>query len=205
MARALRVQPPGGVHHVMSRGVAGLPLFRTAEDRDIFLAIAEETIRRHEWVCLAYVVLGTHYHLLVRTPEPDLAAGMKRLNGHYARGFNRRHGGRGHVLESRYVSVLVETDAHLRWLFRYFAWNPVSAGLCDDPKDWPWSSYPRLLGLGLGSASPPRFLAVDAALSLFGPDRSTARARLRAFVEDAPEPAVPTTEPPPPGEPAQAA
>jgi len=166
-----------------------------------FLATAEETILRHRWVCLAYVVLGTHFHLLVRTPEADLAAGMQRLNGHYAQGFNRRHGGRGHVLESRYASVLVETDPHLRWLFRYLAWNPVAAGLCDDPKDWPWSSYPRLLGLG--RARPPRFLAVDAALGLFGPDRATARARLRAFVEDAP--AVPTTEPPLPGEPAKAA
>jgi REP element-mobilizing transposase RayT len=188
----------------MSRGVAGLPLFRTDDDRDVFLAVAEETILRREWICLGYVVLGTHYHLLLRTPEPDLARGMQRLNGHYAQGFNRRHGGRGHVLESRYASVLVEHDAHLRWLFRYLAWNPVNAGLCDDPKDWPWSSYPRLLGLP--GARPPRFLAVDAALGLFGPDRATARRRLRDFVESpAPAELSPACAPELPGEPARAA
>ena len=191
----------------MSRGVAGLPLFHGAEDRDVFLAIAEETIQRHEWICLAYVVLGTHYHLLVRTPEPDLAVGMKRLNGNYAQWFNRRHGRRGHVLESRYASVLVELDAHLRWLFRYLAWNPVHAGLCKKPKDWPWSSYRHLLGrLGPRNARPPRFLAVDAALGLFGPDRTTARARLRDFVEGSAEAGLRRTRPPPiPGEPARAA
>lgn len=191
----------------MARGVAGLPLFRTDEDRDILLATAEETILRHEWICLAYVVLGTHYHLLVRTPEPDdLGRGMKRLNGNYAQGFNRRHGGRGHVLESRYASVLVENDGHLRWLFRYLAWNPVNAGLCDDPKDWPWSSYPRLLGLR--GARSPRFLAVDAALGLFGPTRQAARVRLRAFVEDGLSPTAsrpPLPGEPLPGEPARAA
>ena len=204
MARALRLQPPGGIHHVMSRGVAGLPLFCDDDDRDIFLATAEETILRHGWICLGYVVLGTHYHLLVRTPDPDLAEGMKRLNGNYAQGFNRRHGRRGHVLESRYASVLVETDGHLRWLFRYLAWNPVNAGLCADPKDWPWSSYPRLLGRRTARAA--RFLAVDAALGLFGPDRATARARLRDFVEGPLPAALRRTRPPPlPGEPARAA
>ena len=191
----------------MARGVAGLPLFRTDKDRDVFLATAEETILRHGWICLGYAVLGTHYHLLVRTPEADdLGRGMKRLNGHYAQGFNRRHRGRGHVLESRYASVLVERDAHLRWLFRYLAWNPVEAGLCDDPKDWPWSSYPRLLGDRRPDKRPPRFLAVDAALGLFGPDRATARIRLRGFVEGAtPAELRRTSRPRLPGEPARAA
>lgn len=192
----------------MARGVAGLPLFRTDGDRDLFLATVEDTVLRHEWICLAYVVLGTHYHLLVRTPEPDdLAPGMKRLNGNYAQSFNRRHRGRGHVFESRYASVLVESDGHLRWLFRYLAWNPVNAGLCDDPKDWPWSSYPRLLGLR--HARPPRFLAVDAALGLFGRTPAHARARLRDFVEGAAAgPAAlsrTASRPPLPGEPARAA
>ncbi len=191
----------------MARGVAGLPLFRTDGDRDLFLTTVEDTVLRHEWICLAYVVLGTHYHLLVRTPEPDdLASGMKRLNGNYAQSFNRRHRGRGHVFESRYASVLVGSDGHLRWLFRYLAWNPVNAGLCDDPKDWPWSSYPRLLGLP--HARPPRFLAVDAVLGLFGRTRTHARARLRDFVEGAAASAAlsrTASRPPLPGEPARAA
>lgn len=143
---------------------------------------------------------------MARTPEAeDLAPGMKRLNGNYAQSFNRRHRGRGHVFESRYASVLVENDGHLRWLFRYLARNPVDAGLCDDPKDWPWSSYARLLGLP--NARPPRFLAVDAALGLFGRTRERARARLRNFVEGADPAALRRTasRPPRPGEPARAA
>lgn len=189
----------------MGRGVAGLPLFCGPADRDIFLETVGETVERQGWICLGYVVLTTHYHLLLRTPEPDLAHGMQRLNGHYAQGFNRRHGGRGHVFESRYLSLLVQSDAHLLWLFRYLAWNPVEAGLCEDPKDWDWSSYRCLLGL----QRPPRFLAVDAALAYFGHDRARARTRLRAFVEQEPPAERPaasaTNRPPRPAEPARAA
>lgn len=187
----------------MARGVADRALFRNGTDRDVFLATFGEVVARHDWTCLGFAVLTTHYHLLVRTPEPDLAHGMNRLNGHYAQGFHRRRGGRGHLFESRYRSVLVESDGHLLWLFRYLAWNPVRARLCAEPKDWRWGSYRYLLGL----EPPPAFLHVDAALAYFGQDRARARARLRALVE-APEPAGATrrtSRPPLPAVPARAA
>ncbi len=124
--------------------------------------------------------MTNHYHLLIRTPEPDLARGMHRVNGHYAQGFNRRHRATGHLFESRYHSVLVERDSHLLELCRYFANNPVRAGLCSHPADWRWSSYRAVIGLAIA----PPFLAVEWLLAYFGRDRIRARERLREFVED---------------------
>lgn len=134
----------------------------------------------HDWACHAYCLMTTHYHLLVHTPDPNLAAGMKWLNCAYGQGFNRRYGMRGHVFESRYHSVHVERESHLLELARYISLNPVRAGICTTPDGWPWSSYEAWMGM----SSCPRFLTTGWLLSHFGTDSRSARARLRGFILD---------------------
>jgi putative transposase len=124
--------------------------------------------------------MTTHYHLLIRTPSADLAAGMQRLNSNFAQAFNRKHSETGHLFERRYHSVSIERDAHLLELYRYIALNPVRAGLCSRPETWTWGSYRAVVGL----APPPDFLATDWALLYFGSNRTRARERFKAFVED---------------------
>src|SRR4051794_8206060 len=146
MARPPRPQFSGARYHLMSRGVAGLPLFRDDEDRDTFLRQLEEIVGRFSWKCFGYCLMTTHFHVLVETPEPNVAAGMQRLNSHYAADFNRRHGGRGHVFERRYHSVVVESEGHFVALFGYLAANPPRAGMCEQPHEWRYSSYASLVG-----------------------------------------------------------
>jgi REP-associated tyrosine transposase len=124
--------------------------------------------------------MSTHYHFLLSTPHGDLAAGMRQLNGAYARHFNKRHGGSGAVFETRYHSELIESDAHLLEVCRYLALNPVRAGLTSRPEDWPWGSYRA----HAGAALPERFVANRPLLELFAPEPAIARRRLRAFVDD---------------------
>jgi putative transposase len=84
MARPPRLQIAGGVYHVMARGVARQAIFRDDLDRRHFLELVDDVVARHDWACQAYVLLTTHYHLLVRTPSPDLARRKQRLNACYA-------------------------------------------------------------------------------------------------------------------------
>jgi putative transposase len=125
--------------------------------------------------------MPNHYHLVVETPNADLSIGMHRLNGGYARTFNRRYALDGHLFERRFHSVAVESDWHLLELSRYLALNPVRGGVCRRPADWPWSSYRALAEL----APAPPFLAVDKVLGYFGRE-GRARGAFRAFVNDAP-------------------
>ena len=180
MPRPPRLQIPGGAYHVTARAVAGRRLFREDGDFNHFLTLLAKVVERRDWVCGLYCLMTTHYHLVVRTPEADLARGIQYLNGCYAQEFNRRHGFEGHVFFRRYHSVLIEREGHLLEVGRYLPRNPVLAGLCARAEDWSWSSYPALLGL---CPSPP-FLSRGWFLELFGRDRQTARRRLRAFVED---------------------
>ena len=173
---------PGAAYHVTAHAVAREPLFRDDADRTHFLGILEEVVARHDWSCHAFCLMTTHYHLLVRTPNPDIGVGMQRLNGHYAARFNKRHGIVGHVFNRRYHSLLVERESHLLDLCRYFALNPVRAGACSRPADWRWGSYAAVLGV----ARRPPFLAVEWLLAHFGSNLERARERFRAFVEDAP-------------------
>jgi len=163
----------------MAHGVADLPVFRSNDDRDTFLMLFEQVVGLNNWRCHAYCLMGTHYHLLVETPEPNLAKGMHRLNGFYAAGFNRRYGTRGHVFERRYESVVVESEAHFMTVVAYVAANPVRAGMRDHPEQWPYGSYAALVG----SAPPVAFLGRDV-LPRFHTDEERAVELLRAFVTE---------------------
>jgi putative transposase len=145
-----------------------------------FLDMVGEVVAERGWLCRSYCLLSTHYHLLIETPDPDLAAGMQYLNGRYGQRVNWRRGQKGHVFRGRYDAVLVEGEAHRLELYRYIALNPVRAGLAESPEDWPWSSYGALLEI----APRPGFLDVAGALRDFGEAADKARATLRTFVMD---------------------
>ena len=178
MARRLRIQVEGGTYHVNAHAITDAALFRDDADRRRFLDLLDRTVAAHEWACHAYCLMANHYHFVVHTPDANLGVGMKWLNGAYSQGFNRRHGTRGHVFESRYYATLVEREAQLLENLRYVVNNPVEAGLCDDAADWPWSSYRAWMG----TAPCPPFLSVGWVLAHFGLDVERARERLGEFV-----------------------
>jgi hypothetical protein len=123
--------------------------------------------------------MTNHYHLLVETPNANLARGMRHLNGVYAQAFNRRYGRDGHLFQGRYGAILVQKDEHLLGAVRYILRNPLRAGMCERVEEWPWSSHAASVG-----TRPPGFLAVDALLANLGENRTRARARYRDLVED---------------------
>ena len=145
MARPLREQLAGGIYHVYARGNARTALFLDDRDRRVYLASLAQTIRRQRWRCLAYCLMSNHVHLVIETPEPNLASGMQRLHGGYAQWFNHRHGRVGHLFQGRYGSVLVTSDAQLWAAIRYVVLNPVAAGFCRTAAAYRWSSHADVL------------------------------------------------------------
>jgi hypothetical protein len=59
----------------------------------------------------------------------------------------------------------------------YLAYNPIEAGLCERPEDWPWSSYRAVIGRSRVS-----FLQLDELLRLFAFDRREARRRIEDYL-----------------------
>ena len=131
----------------------------------MFIRRLARVSERHGWECLAYCLMGNHYHLIVRTPQPNLSTGMRLLNGAYANWFNARHERVGHVFQGRFRSVLLRSSIHLRTAVRYVLRNPVAAGLCGHPRDWRWSSYAATV-----DRRPTELVAATATLAWFGQD-----------------------------------
>jgi putative transposase len=180
MPRPPRPQVAGGLYHVTAHSNVGRVAFRDDIEREQFLGVLEAGVDRCGWSCRSYCLLSTHYHLLVLTPEPDIAAGMQYLNGRFAQWANWNRTERGHIFEGRYKSVLVRSESHAIELHRYIALNPVRAGLVRDPEDWRWGS----LRATLGRERALPFLDVEAALGEFGANPAAARRRLRMFIQD---------------------
>jgi REP element-mobilizing transposase RayT len=154
MARHNRIQFAGAHYHVGDRGNAKATVFHSDEDRHQFLATLADVVERYGWRCSSYCLMTNHYHLTLTTPEPNLGAGMGRLNQLYAQWFNRRHDRVGHLFQERYWCDVLETEAHLFAAVRYIVENPVRAGLCAGAQDWRWSSARAAAGL----APVPAFL-----------------------------------------------
>jgi len=179
MSRPLRLEYPGALYHLTSRGNTRQPIFWDDGDRTRFLDVFAGVVARYRWVCHAYCLMDNHYHLLVETPRPNLSLGMRQLNGVYTQAFNRRHNRVGHLFQSRYTAILVQKQAHLLELCRYVVLNPLRAKAALRVDSWRWSSYRATAGL----APVSEFLTVDWVLRQFGATRSQAQAHYRAFVK----------------------
>jgi REP element-mobilizing transposase RayT len=135
----------------MARGNQGGAIFRDDTDRTRFLETLAESSEKTGWRIHAYVLMANHYHLLVETPEGNLVAGMKWLQGTYTQRFNARHKIFGHLFQGRYKSVVVDAKdpQYLQVVSTYIHLNPARAGLIrigrEKLKRYRWSSYPWYL------------------------------------------------------------
>lgn len=152
MARPPRELVAGGVYHAVARGNRGSAIFADDADYAEYVKLLQGAVRRFRWHLLAYCLMGNHVHLLIETPEANLPAGMQWLHGKYGRYFNDRHELYGHLFQGRYRAVRQKSDEQLWQAMRYVALNPVSAGLCERPGGYKWSSYGATLA---PSVEPP--------------------------------------------------
>lgn len=178
MARPLRIEFPGGLYHVTSRGDRRENIYLDDADRINWLTLFAHVCKRFNWVCHAYCLMDNHYHIVVETVEGNLSRGMRQLNGVYTQTFNRSHNRIGHVYQGRYKAILVEKDSYLLELSRYVVLNPVRAGIVKNIDQWTWSSYPVMTG----ESSCPEWLQTDWLLGQFGKQRKRAIAAYMDFV-----------------------
>ena len=107
MARPLRLEFPGALYHVTSRGDGREDIYLSDDDRSAWLAVLGQVCVRFNWVCHAYCLMTNHYHIVIETPDANLSKGMRQLNGVYTQSFNRAHARGGHVFQGRFKAILV--------------------------------------------------------------------------------------------------
>jgi REP element-mobilizing transposase RayT len=180
MARPLRLEFAGALYHVTARGDGREDIYRADGDRRLFLDVLGEVWERCGWKVHAYCLMTNHYHLLVETPDANLAKGMRQLNGVYTQRFNRTYERVGHVFQGRYKAILVQKETYLLELARYVVLNPVRARMVRRTGDWPWSSDRAMVG----EAAAPQWLQRRCILALFGETEGEAVAHYARFVAE---------------------
>jgi REP element-mobilizing transposase RayT len=170
MARKLRVEYPGAIYHVMSRGDHREPIFQDDLDRQRFLVTLGQACDKTSWQVHAYCLMENHFHLVLETPLANLVAGMKWFLGTYTSRFNRQHKLFGHLFSGRYKALLVDGtgNGYLRTVCDYVHLNPVRANLLTDEQPlraYAWSSYGHYLQT---PAKRPEWLRVGRLLGEMG-------------------------------------
>jgi REP element-mobilizing transposase RayT len=137
-----------GIFHLGAHGSDLRYLFLSDSDREDFLDRIGIVCERLELGLLSYVLMGNHYHLIVRTPDERVSRALQWLHTAHSRDLNRRHGRSAHLFRAHALAREIHSDADLAGVCRYLARNPVEANLVRDPLEWRWSSARAHAGLG---------------------------------------------------------
>ncbi len=140
MTRSPREDEPDSWHHVMNRGLARRTMFEGNQDVRYFLTWVARMVQARLIEVHAFVVMMTHFHLLIRSPRGELSRAMMRIQTEFARWFNRSRLRDGPLHRGRFRSKQVRSLAYRRILVRYIDSNPVLAGMTDDPMAFAYGS-----------------------------------------------------------------
>ena len=138
------------------------------------------SLRKTDAKVLGWCMMSNHVHLVVRAGKEPLARLMGRVNSGYARWKNRKDSRIGPVFAGRYKAVLIEEENYLLELMRYIHLNPVRASVVKSPDESTWSSH----GAYIGMSPAPKWLEMNAVLSLFGTQPDIAMRSFHEFVLD---------------------
>ncbi len=117
MPRKPRVQFPGAIYHIVTRGDGRRELFHDEGHYERFTRGLSDEVKRSAWKVLAFCWMPNHIHLLLTTPEPNLSAGMQHWLSGYANWYAKRNRRTGHLFQGRYKSFLVEDESYY-WTLR---------------------------------------------------------------------------------------
>ncbi|MFH1380151.1 MAG: transposase [bacterium] len=129
MPRQPRIDLPGYLYHLITRGIERKPIFKDQHDYESFTSKLGNVLAESNGKCFAWVCMPNQVHMLIRSGNAGLADMMRSLLTGYALYFNNRHRRSGHLFQNRYKSTLCDGDAYLKALVRYIHLNPIKANL----------------------------------------------------------------------------
>jgi putative transposase len=188
LARPLRIQYQGAYYHVTCRGNERKEIFADEYDSKTFLDKLVASLEVYNVNLLGYVCMINHFHLLVNTPDGNLADFMRHFNICYTSAFNRRRNRVGHLYQGRYKAFLIDADNYLLAVSRYIHLNPARvAGLAEHSTEEKWdmllrhrfSSLPGYLSTG----SRKEFVSYESVLGYMGGDTAGGRRAYREFMK----------------------
>ena len=187
MARPLRIEYPGAIYHITSRGIEKRKIFNEDKDCRHLVQLLKEGADFFRVEVIAYCLMSNHFHFLLQTKEANLSRFMQRLNVAYTRYFNYKYKRVGPLMQGRYKAIVVGAEEYFLNLSRYIHLNPVKVkGIREKSvseqriflRKYKWSSYSEVLELKKRS----KYLKSERVLEYVGGDNERGRKRYEEFV-----------------------
>lgn len=187
MGRGPRIEYSGAIYHVIQRGNNREYIYEQHRWKRALLDEIIKSVDVDQMELFAFVIMGNHYHLALRTGEIPLSKMMHRINSNFGRYYNRDRGRTGSVFEGRYKAYLIQDESYLLSVIRYIHRNPVRAAICPTVDEYIWSSDQAYRGFNYN------FVRTDVLLSILGSKTDQAKLeynRLMGLDDDYVEPIV---------------
>ena len=153
----------GSYYHIYNRGNGKMNIFCDNDDYKFFLQRLSEnltgiisksvtgkykrkTLPVGAFDLVAYCLMPNHFHLLLRqNTELSMSKIISKVSTSFSKYFNLKYERVGSVFQDQFKSVLVASDAQIRWLIEYIHQNPVKAGITSMAEEYPYSSLSNTL------------------------------------------------------------
>ncbi len=143
MARKPRIDVGGEIYHVINRANGRATIFQSEEDYRFFENLLFSSLQEHNALCMAYIVMPNHWHLLIKTyADGELSRVMRKITQVHTQQMHikKKSVGSGHLYQGRYKSFVIDTDNYFVGAVKYIERNAVRAKLCERVEDWRWGS-----------------------------------------------------------------
>ena len=131
--------------HVMTQGIDKSYIFDKPEEIKFYIKIMYELLKEHNLKIVAYCIMNNHAHMLINAENTkELSMYMQRLNCKYATYYNKIHNRVGYVFRDRFKSEGIYSERQYYACMKYIYDNPVKAGICSSPEEYPYSNYKKI-------------------------------------------------------------
>ncbi len=97
-------------------------------------------LKKHPCDIGQFVLMGNHYHLLVKTPKQNLDLFMYEFGKHFSLQLRRATGLINRMFGGRYKWSIITSNEQLMRVFRYIYQNPLRASLASSCEKYPFST-----------------------------------------------------------------
>ncbi|RLD09310.1 MAG: hypothetical protein DRI44_08795 [Chlamydiae bacterium] len=156
MGRPPRIEGEDLWYHVFNRGNEKRDVFFSDSERTYFLDFLFESAETFNVEVHNYALMSNHFHLFIRTLEPNLCRFMQGFMNKFVKVYNTKRERVGRLFQGPYRAIVVDSNEYGHELSRYIhlnyvrghKWKNVSVRKrLEALNEYPWSSYRVYAGL----------------------------------------------------------
>jgi REP element-mobilizing transposase RayT len=143
----------GKYYHIYNRGINSDILFKETGNYEHFLKLYDIHIEPMAET-YAWCLMKNHFHFLIRIKEVEEikleknilpSQSFSNLFNAYTKAFNNKYNRHGALFERPFKRKSIEDVNYFQNGIAYIHNNPVHHNICENPLNYPWSSYTTCL------------------------------------------------------------